>query len=125
MSLKNRARVRAEAIEEARQHAEQEIEAQQYVRKWKRRTMWLGVAFALCVGGIAPFFDSEPLPQPARSGLDLLVVLAMCFGVAFVWAAAMTYVFWKYLRDIRKIHKEFTPPFMKYRTGKPHEDSPH
>jgi hypothetical protein len=30
----------------------------------------------------------------------------------------ITYMFWKYLRDIRRIHKKFTPPFIKYRTGK-------
>jgi hypothetical protein len=113
MSLKNKARVRAEAIEEARQHAEQEIEAQQYVRKWKRRTMWLGVAFALCIGVIAPFTEGLPLHQYAGRSTTVLVYLAMCLFSAFMFASAMTYVFWKYLRDIRKIHKEFTPPFIK------------
>ena len=113
MTLKDRARVRAEALEEARQQAEQEIEIQQYVRKWKRRTIWLGVALALCVGVIAPFTEGLPLHQYAGRSTKVLVYLAMCLFTVFTFAFAMTCIMWKYLRDIRKIHKKFTPPFIK------------
>jgi hypothetical protein len=109
----DRARVRAEALEELKQDAEQERQIQECLSNWKRRTLWLGIGFALCIGILAPYFEDHPLHQRPGSWPDLLVFLAMCFGVAFVWAAGMMYVFWKYLRDIREIHKKFTPPFIK------------
>ena len=118
MSLKDRARVRAEALEEFRQDAEQERQLQECLSNWKRRTMWVGVALALCIGAIAPFTEGSPLHQYWGRSTTVLVYLAMCLFSAFVYAAGITYTFWKYLRDIRKIHEKFTPPFIKYRTGK-------
>jgi len=118
MSLQDRARVRAEALEELRQDAEQERQIQEWLSNWKRRTMWLGVALALCIGAIAPFTEGLSLHQYAGSSTKVLIYLAMCLFSAFVYAAGITCMYWKYLRDIRKIHKKFTPPFIKYRTGK-------
>ena len=118
MSLKDRARVGAEALEELRQDAEQERQIQECLRNWKRRTIWVGVALALCIGAIAPFTEGLPLHQYGGRSTTVLVYLAMCLFSAFVYAAGITYTFWKYLRDIRRIHKKFTPPFIKYRTGK-------
>ena len=118
MSLKDRARIRAEATEEARQDAEQEVQIQQRLHNWKRRTMWLGVALALCIGVIALFSEGQPLHQYAGASTKFLVYLAMCLLAVFMYAAGTSYVVWNYLRDIRKIHKKFAPPGSRYRTGK-------
>ncbi len=117
MSFKNRARIRAEATEEARQDAEQEIQLQRRLRNWKRRMMWLGIALAFCIGAIAPFSEGQPLHQHAGSLTKLFVYLAMCLLAALMYAAGTSYVVWNYLRDIRKIHKKFAPPGSKCRAG--------
>ena len=92
MSLKDRARIRAEATEEGRQDVEQEVQIQQRLRNWKRRTMWLGVALALCIGVIALFSEGQPLHQYAGASTKFLVYLAMCLLAVFMYAAGTSYV---------------------------------
>lgn len=111
-------RIRAEALEEARQDAEQEARIGRRLSQWKSRTAWLGVALALTIGAIIPFAEGQPLHQYAGNATKLLVYLAMCLLAAFMYAAGTTYVVWNYQRNIRNIHRKFAPPLSKYRRGK-------
>lgn len=108
---------RIAAAEEARQDAEREAVMERRLRSWKHRTLWVGVALALCIGAIVPFSDGMPLHQYAGSSTKVLVYLAMCLLAAFMYAAGTTYNVWNYLRDTRRIHQKFAPPGSKHRTG--------
>ena len=118
MSLKEaKARARAAAEEEAKQDAEREALMGRRLRSWKLRTLWLGVALALCIGAIAPFSEGMPLHQYAGSSTKLLVYLAMCLLAAFMYAVGTLYVVWNYLRDTKRINRTFAPPGGRGRAG--------
>jgi hypothetical protein len=34
---------------------------------------------------------------------------------AFVYVSGHCFVFWKYLRDVRKVNADFAPPHIKYK----------
>ncbi len=114
-SKERKARLRAEAADEARQDAEREGQLEQRLRSWKRRTFWLGIALALSIGTIVPFFEGQPLHQYAGSTTKVLVYLAMLLLAVFMYSAGTTYVCWNYLREIRKVHKKYAPPGSHYR----------
>jgi len=113
-----RARLRAEAAEEARQDDEQEAQISLRLRKWKRGTAWLGIALAASIVSVVPFSKGYPLHEHAESAGKFLVYLSMILLTAFMWAGATTYNFWRYLRATTGIHRKFAPPGSKYRTGK-------
>jgi hypothetical protein len=119
MSFKDiKARLRQEAAEEAMQAAEQEAQIEQSIRKWKRRTIYLGVALATSIGSVVPFSEGHPLHGYAGVGGKFFVYLSMCLLAVFMYAAGITYSFWQDLRDTKTAHRKFAPPGSKYRTGK-------
>jgi len=118
MSIKDRARIRAEAIEEARLDEEQEVRLQQRVGKWKRGTILMGIALVVSVVAVVPFLYGYPLHDQWDAVGKKLILLSMILLAAFMYVAATTYNLWSYLKAIKGIHKKFSPPGSKYRTGK-------
>ena len=113
-----KARLRAEAIEEARLDEEQEVRLQQRVRKWKRGTMLLGMALIVSIVAVVPFLYGFPLHDQWDAVGKKLILLSMILLAAFMYASATTYNLWSYLKATKGIHKRFAPPGSKYRTGK-------
>lgn len=113
-----KARLRAEAVEEARQDEEQEARIERRLRKWKRATILLGVALAASILAVTPFAHGHSLHNLWDAvGKRIMQVAAVLF-LAFMYTAGTTYTFWSYLRAMKKIHSRFAPPGSKYRTGK-------
>jgi hypothetical protein len=113
-----KARLREAAAEEARQADEQEAQIEECIRKWKRRTVYLGVALATSIALVIPFAEGQPLHQYASASGKIFVYMSMCLLALFMYAAGITYTFWQNLRDTREAHKKFAPPGSRYRTGK-------
>jgi hypothetical protein len=116
-----KARLRAEATEEARQADEQEARISLRLRKWKRGTAWLGISLAASIAAVVPFLYGNPLHDQWDEIGKKLLLLSMGLLAAFMWAGATTYNFWRYLRATKETHRKFAPPGSKYRTGKSSE----
>src|SRR5579863_2748194 len=113
-----KARIRQEAIEEARQDDDQEGQIELRLRKWKRGTMWLGGALLASIAAVVPFLYGYPLHNHLDAAGKKILLLAMGLISPFLWTAGITYTFWRYQRDIKAIHRKFAPPGSEYRTGK-------
>ncbi len=100
---------REEAAEEEREDRELEGRIEARLRRWKLGTIWLGVALSISVGSVVPFLYGYPLHGLWDAVGKKLLVLSMCLLPVFMYAAATTFNFWLYLRDIKKIHREFRP----------------
>ena len=112
-----KARIREEAADEARQDEEQEARTEQRLRKWKRGTILLGIAVVASIAAVIPFLAGQPLHAYWDAIGKRILQLAMGMFLAFVYVAGTYSTFWKYLRDMKKIHRKFAPPGSKYRTG--------
>ena len=97
------------AAEEARQDQELEGRIEQRLQKWKRGTIWLGVALVSSIATVIPFLYGYPLHARWDTVGKKLLLLAMFLLPVFLYAAATTFNFWSYLRNIKKIHKTFAP----------------
>jgi hypothetical protein len=106
-------RIREEAAEEARQDQEQEALIEQHLRKWKRGTVWIGIALVSSVVAVVPFLYGYPLHYYWDALGKRILVLSMCLLSAFMYTAGITFTSWLYLRDMKRIHKEFAPPGFK------------
>ena len=118
MSKEEKARIRKEATQEAREDEEKEIRIEHRLCTWKRGTMWLGTALAVSVMSVVPFSRGHSLYQYSGTIGKFLVYLSMCLLCAFMYAAGTTYNFWSYLRAVRRTHRKFAPPSSRYRTSK-------
>jgi hypothetical protein len=118
MGLKDKARIQAEAREEAHQDEEQELRLEQRVQKWKRGAALLGVALIASIIAVVPFLYGYPLHNQWDVVGKKLILLSMCLLCAFMYTVATTYNLWSYLRVIKGIHRKFAPPGSKYRTSK-------
>ena len=118
MGLRNKARIRADALEEARQDDEQEVRLTQRVRKWKRGSTLLGIALVATIVATVPFLYGYPLHNHWDDIGKKLLLVSMCLLCMFMYAAATTYNLWSYLKAIKEIHRKFAPPGSKYRTSK-------
>jgi hypothetical protein len=118
MNKDDRARIREEATQEAREDEEKEMRIERRLRRWKRGTIWLGVALMVSVGSVVPFSQGHSLYRYSGSVGKSLVYLSMCLLCVFMYAAGTTYNFWSYLRAMKRTHRKFAPPGSKYRTGK-------
>jgi hypothetical protein len=112
------ARIRKEAVDEAREAEEQELRIEQRLRKWKRSTISLGIALIASIAGVVPFLDGYPLHDYWDAVGKKILLLSMGLLPAFMWTTVTTYNFWRYLRDTRETHRKFAPPGSKYRAGK-------
>ena len=113
-----RAPVRKEALEEARLDEEQEARLERRLRKWRFATIVLGVALVTGIVAVVPFLAGHPLHARWESIGKRILAVTMGLFLAFTYVAGTCFTFWKYLRDIKEIHRKFAPPGSKYRTGK-------
>lgn len=111
MDAKVRRKLKAAA--EGEQYKETELQIEQCLRKWKRRAIWLGIALLGSVAAVVPFLYGYPLHNQWDSVGKKLLLLSMCLLPACVYAVGIAFSFWLYLRNIKKIHREFSPPDSK------------
>lgn len=76
-----------------------------YVAKWKRRTTILAVAFATSALCVIPFLVGNPLHRYFGYGKVLLYVCCSLLTL-LTGAAALTFNFTQYLRQLRREHNE-------------------
>lgn len=105
------AQVRAE--EEARRDAEQQARIAQRLRRWKRWTIWLGVALGVSIAAIVPFLYGFPLHRRWDFVGKKILLLSMGLLPVFMYVAATTYNLWCYLRTMKRDHQTFAPPIDK------------
>ncbi len=72
-----------------------------YVRKWKRRTIALGIALVLSVAVVVPFLGGHLLHRYFEQGKYLIYVSCGLFTL-FVGSCALTYNFGSYTRSLRQ-----------------------
>jgi hypothetical protein len=108
-------RIRREALNEAREDEELEARIEESLRKWRLATILLGVGLAAGMVAVTPFLAGHPLHSRWDSVGKKILLVTMGLFLAFVYVAGTYLTFWKYLRDMKKIHKKFAPPFSKYR----------
>lgn len=73
-----------------------------YVRRHRRRTMWLGLAFIANVVIIIPFFAGMPWHEHWRTIGNPLLFLCLVLYLALVFESGWTFIHWQYVRELRK-----------------------
>ena len=92
--------------EEQKQDKELELEIEECLQRWKHRAKWLGLALLATIAGVIPFLYGYPLRDYWDTVGKKILVFSMCLLPAFVFSAGNAYVFWRYLRAIKRIHQE-------------------
>lgn len=110
-----RKRIRSEWEKEAREDRQQEEWIEVRVKKWKRATIYFGVAFIATCAAVVPFLAGHALYRRWDSVGKNLVLLAMALFTAFVYVCGHYYAFWNYLRSVLKTNKKFGPPNVRYK----------
>jgi len=110
VNKKTKAYLRETAADERRQAQELEADIEQRLRKWKRGTVWLGIALASSIVGVVPFLYGYPLHDYWDAIGKKILVLSMCLLSLFMYSVGTTYNFWSYLRTTKNIHRKFAPP---------------
>jgi hypothetical protein len=77
------------------------------MRRHRRWTIYAGVGFAVTSALLVPFLDENPLNKYWNVGGKYLLLLCMCFFLALIFEAAITWICWSYLRDSARTEKKF------------------
>jgi hypothetical protein len=72
------------------------VEEELLLKKWKRRTFYLGVALAVSVGSVFPFLLGYPLHAYWGTFGVGFTFLSMLLLSAFLFSAGTTFLFWWY-----------------------------
>jgi len=67
----------------------------------------LSAAFAVNAVVVIPFFKGNFLHQYWQTVGNGLLFMCLCFFIGSVFMAGMTYTFWSFLRDMRKIENAY------------------
>jgi hypothetical protein len=76
--------------------------ANERINRWKKRSVYAGIAFFLNCASVGPFLYGHSLHVYWESFGKYLVLLAMGLLVVFVYCAALWYSAWMALRDVTK-----------------------
>jgi hypothetical protein len=74
-----------------------------YVRRHRRWTIRLGLAFLLNAAAVSPFFAGMPLHNYWRAVGAPLLLLCLLLSIAFVSEAGWTFIHWQALREWRQL----------------------
>jgi len=118
MSHFNRKAHIREWAEEARQDQEQEQRIDRRLRKWRARTIILGVALLASIAGVVPFLYGYPLHGHWDAIGKKILLLSMCLLLVFIYTAGTTYTLWSYLRALKNINGRYAPPGSQHRARK-------
>jgi hypothetical protein len=77
------------------------------LRRFRRWTSRLVAAFAVNVVLVIPFFKGNSLHQYWQTIGNGLLFLCLCLFLGSIFMAGMTFTVWSYLRDVRKIEKDY------------------
>jgi hypothetical protein len=77
------------------------------LRRWKRWTVRLSIAFAINAIVVIPFFKGNFLHEYWQTLGNPLLFLCLCFFIGSVFMAAMTFNLWSYLREMRRIEDNY------------------
>jgi hypothetical protein len=95
------------AASEAKEDAADEAEIARSLRKWNRATVCLSLACVATFISTVPFSHGHSLHRYSDVIGKKILFLSGALWLAVVYAAAMAFNMWKYLRGVRKINKEF------------------
>ncbi len=109
-----RKRIRSEWEQEAREDRQQEEGIELRVKKWKRATIYFGVAFGATCATVVPFLAGHAFHRLWDAVGKNVLLLAMGLFAAFVYVCGHYFVFWNYLKNVRKTNKKFGPPNVRY-----------
>jgi hypothetical protein len=101
---------RESRMDEVHKDVEEEARAERRFLRWKRGTLWLGIALIASVAADIPYLQGHPLHDKWDAVGKKIVVLSMFLFLAFVYSAATTYNFWWGLRKLRAMDKKYAPP---------------
>ena len=118
MNSATRTAFKRQSEEEARHDLEYEQRIERGVRRYRLIAVAVGLSLAASVAADVPFLYGYPLHNYWDVLGKWLVILSMCLLSAFVFFAATAFNWWTYLRNIKKIHREFGPPDTRSRLGK-------
>jgi hypothetical protein len=93
---------------------------EEVVRRHRRYTVLLGVAFATSVLFILPFLAGNPWHKYWRQIGSPLLLLCLILWIAFVFEAGMLFVFWSSVRDVRKVERSLTDGTHGIANRRPH-----
>jgi hypothetical protein len=99
--------IRTQAAREAKGDAADEAEVARSLRKWNRATVCLALACVVAFISTVPFSYGHSLHRYSDAIGKKILFLSGALCLAVVYAAAMTFNMWKYLRGVKKINKEF------------------
>jgi hypothetical protein len=79
---------------------------QMSLRIHKRRAIFAGLSLATSLALLVPFLNSNPWNKYAQVWGGYLLYL--CFGslLWFMWECALVYIYWTYLRSVRKAARD-------------------
>lgn len=110
-----RARFRKKWDQELQDNLQQQARIERRLLRWKRLTLWTGLAFAGSCVAVIPFLAGNALhPYWDAVGKKLLVVAMLLWG-ALVYVSGHCLVWWKYFRGMRQLNAQSVPPDVKCR----------
>ena len=78
------------------------MQAHTQMRRWKRWMTVLGIALLVSVVSVIPFLEGYFLHRYFEAVGKYLIYASMCLLTLFVGAAALTYNFWLYWRNLKR-----------------------
>ena len=77
------------------------------VRRWRKRTIYLGLGLIVSVLLWTPFFDGAPLHRYWTSFGRIFAVLSLIFFLPCLYSAATLFNLWYYGASLRRIDRQF------------------
>jgi hypothetical protein len=82
-------------------------QTEESLRRLRRWTLRLSVAFTINAIATIPFFKGNFLHEYWQTVGNPSLFLCLCFFLGSVIMAALTYILWSYLRDMRRIDDKY------------------
>ena len=103
-----KAHIRTHPATEAQEDADDEAEIARSLRKWKRATVYLGLALVVTLGATVPFSYGHSLHRYSDVIGEKILFLSGGLWLAVVYSAINALIMWNYLRGVKKVNKEYT-----------------
>jgi hypothetical protein len=110
-----RARIRQAWEEEATENLAFEQSIERTLNKWRLAAVVVTLAFGATCVALVPFLGGHSRHGQWESVGKKLLILAIGLFNVFVFVVPTYWNLWSYRRDIRKIHKRYAPPQIKYK----------
>jgi len=105
--MKNNGSSRHDKLPVDEEDRQTQKEIKESVKKWRRATCYLGLAFVLSAGAWSLFFPGKAFHPFWQTWGRLLALTTLCTGLPWIYAAGTTLNLWLYGASLRKIAKDF------------------